>query len=251
MNLFGWMTGKKHYLGVDIGKTSIKCVQLEPSGKGWVLKHASLVELEGEGPQANGESHTKLSDLFSEKAFLKAKLATLLSGQDVTLRYLSLPKMSSSELREAMRWQAKKYTSASLDTFVIDYLVVGEHETHDAKKIEVILAMAEKVLVQKKIQEFNQVGAKLEALDVNHLVLLNGFRHHRSLGPGVNFVYVDIGAGKMDIGIVKGETLRFMRSVQMGGENITRAISENFNVGFVEAENGSSISTRASKYEAK
>jgi type IV pilus assembly protein PilM len=144
--------------------------------------------------------------------------------------------MPQGELREAVRWEAKKHASLPVEELVIDFLVIGETQEKELKRSEVMLVMAERAMVQRQMEEFHRSGIKISALDVNHLVLLNTLRHHRSGDLTENLVYVDIGAGKLDIGIVKRGILRFTRTVQTGGNDITQAIQQELQVGFGVAE---------------
>jgi len=235
--VFDWMRKQKPFLGVDIGSASIKVVQLVPSGRGVRLKHASLIELQ---PQNGTESETPVQSvsklLRREKNLAKERLATLFSGPNVIIRYLTLPKMPLGELEEAVRWEAKKQTTQPLEDFVVDFFVMGETQHNEIKRNEIILVMAESTLVKTQMEEFQGSGFTISALDINQLVLLNTIRHHRPKDLSENLAFIDIGAGHLDIGIAKNGILRFTRSVQNGGEGITQAIQRELNVDFQEAE---------------
>jgi len=232
-----WITRQKPFLGVDIGSASIKVVQLVPSGGRVRLKHASLIELY---PRNGTESETPVQSvsklLRREKKLAKERLATLFSGRNVIIRYLTLPKMPLRELEEAIRWEAKKQTTQPLNDFVVDFFVMGETQENEIKRNEIILVLAEKSLVKTQMEEFQDSGIKISALDVNQLVLLNAIRHHRSKDLSENLAFIDIGASRLDIGIAKRGVLRFTRSVQTGGEDITQAIQKELNVESLEAE---------------
>ena len=235
--MLDWITRQKPFLGVDIGSASIKVVQLVSSGRGFRLRHASLFELHSKNGTESETPVQSVSKLLNrEKNLAKGRLATLFSGRNVIIRYLTLPKMPFRELKEAVRWEAKKHTTQPLDDFVVDFFVMGETQENEIKRNEIILVMAEKSLVKTQMEEFQDSGFKISALDVNQLVLLNTIRHHRAKDLSENLAFIDIGASRLDIGIAKRGLLRFTRSVKTGGEDITQAIQKELGVDSLEAE---------------
>jgi type IV pilus assembly protein PilM len=227
-------------LGLDIGKSSIKVVQLASTRNGLVLMYAGLTELDpGSREDREGqdrEAPLALHDVFRETFLKRQKIAINFSGRSPIVRYLLLPKMPKDELSEAVRWEAKKLIPFPLEDTVLDYLIVGETQERDLKRIEVLLVAAERVAVLNQLDSLKRINLPIAAMDINPLALFNTLKLNYQSDLEENVVFVDIGAGKMDINISKRGVLRFTRNVQTGGDEITRALVQGLGIERDEAE---------------
>lgn len=240
VSLLSWVKPKRHLLGLDIGKSSIKVVQLASTRKGLVLKYAGLTELPpGDReipPGQDRDAPLALHDVFKESRLKRQKIAINFSGRSPIVRYLLLPTMPKDELGEAIRWEAKKLIPFPIEDAVLDYLIVGETQERDLKRTEVLLVAAERAAVLSQIESFKRINLPITAMDINPLALFNTLKLNYKSDLDENLVFVDVGAGKMDINISKRGVLRFTRNVQLGGDDITQAIIQGLGVEREEAE---------------
>jgi len=177
-----------------------------------------------------------LMDLLQKGRLKREKAAVNFIGQPPVIRYLTLPKMPKEELKEAVKWEAKKITPIPIEEMVLDFLIVGEQEDREVKRLELVVVAAERSSVLGQYNDLKRLGLNVAAVDVNPLALLNAVRLNYTADLDDNVVFVDIGAGKTDINITKRGVLRFTRNVQIGGEEITKAIGQELHVGRDEAE---------------
>ncbi len=224
-------------IGVDIGRASVKVVQLGFGRKGATLRYAGLTELAPADDEPAAELPLlALQELFRQGGGGRQKLALNVISRPPVVRYLTMPPMPKEELREAVRWEAKKLVPLPLEEMVLDYLVIGEIEDRGVKRIEVLLVAAERVAIQAQLAALEPLRPRIAALDVNPLALLNALRLNYKNDLTNSLAYVDIGAAKMDISIARGGMLRFTRNVQMGGDDITKTIMRDLQVDRAEAE---------------
>ena len=229
MGLFGTTVNT----GIDIGAGSIKVVRVSP-GRHPKLLSAALVELPLDQAGATAIS-TDLRHLQSEKEIGRRNIVTLIPGKDLTIRSLTLPKMPLNELREAVRWEAKRHVSYPLDTAQVEYLIVGEKMEGAVSKYDIVMIAAERGKVLEHLVPLDEAGISVSAVDANALALRNVLRL-REIPVDANTLVVDIGAGKTEINIFKSGALRFSRCIESGGLDMTRAVSEALGIGLPEAE---------------
>jgi len=227
MNLFGGPS----LWGVDIGSGSIKAVRVRASRRGIQLLNAAIYEFPEEGALSEG-----LRALFGP-SLGQVHSAVQYSGKNPpVVRYLSVPLMPAKELTEAVRWEARKVISFPIEDAVVDFLVMGKSEDGEAQHFQILMVIVEKAALLGQVRILKEAGLAVEAVDVAPLALLNTLR----LAPFGQFpgslLYVDIGAQKMEINILKGGVLHFNRQLAMGGDEITRALSQSLGVPFSEAE---------------
>jgi type IV pilus assembly protein PilM len=220
--------------GIDIGAGSIKVVHISRSGQRPRLLSASLVEFSPDPEQAKNVS-ADLHHLQAGKKIGNSTIVTLMPGKDLTIRSLTLPNMPLSELREAVRWEAKRHISYPIDTAQIEYLIVDEKREGAVEKYDLVMVAAERAKVLEQLMPFQEAKVKVSVVDANALALRNVLRT-RELPVDANTLVVDLGAGKTEINVFKGGMLRFSRCIESGGLDMTNAIAQSLGISFEEAE---------------
>ncbi len=229
MGLFG----RNDITGIDIGAGSIKVVRLS-RGRRPRLLSAGIVEFSLDPAKANSVS-ADLKYLLSGKKIGGKNVLTLMPGKHLTIRSLTLPKMPQAELREAVRWESKRHISYPLEAAIIEYLILGEKKEGPVDKYDLLMVAVERGTVIEHLLPFQEAGIAVSAVDANPLALRNVFRSQEKT-KGSNTLIVDIGAGKTEINIFNGSSLRFSRCLETGGLEMTRAVSEQLNIGLQDAE---------------
>jgi type IV pilus assembly protein PilM len=218
--------------GIDIGSRSLKGVRVLHTRRGFRLLNAVIYEY----PEGEGSLSESLSSLIG-KSLSGIRAAIHFAGKvSPVIRPLSLPVMPVHELTEAVRWEARKLTPLSLEEVVIDFLVMGESEEHQVRRYEIVVAIVERASLLEQVQQVRASGLEIASMDVAPLALLNAIKAQYVKKQTGSLLYIDIGAQKMEINILKGGILRFTRQVSMGGDGITRAVSQALGVSFSEAE---------------
>lgn len=236
MGLLSKLFAMQHnLLGVDVGRSAVKIVHVKPHRGGLKLIRAVIREYAPSNEDGFTETLGQSAALF-KNGFRNMRTAMNFLGRTPIIRYMMLPKMPKEEIREAVKWEARKVIPVPVDDLVLDYLVVGETEDKDGKKIELIIVGAERAAVWTQVNEAKKAGIRIEAMDVNPLCLMNTVRFNYAKQLEENLVFVDIGDSKTDVNIAKGGVLRFTRSVQLGGADITRAVADALHARPEEAE---------------
>lgn len=234
MNLFRF---RQSLLGLDLGTSSLKAIRLIPSGKGIKLDYAGLVEIPRQhGSETKHDMAVALQSLLRSRDLRHSKSVIKVSGKPPLIRYLTLPYMPKEELKEAVRWEAKKLMALPIEDVVLDFLMVGEQEERGQRRYEIVLVAAEKTVILSEIQEMRRAGLRIVAVDVGPLSLLNTVRLNYPKDLRKSLVFIDIGASKTEINIAKNGVLRFTRTVQMGGDDLTSSLQRELGLDYEEAE---------------
>ena len=149
MQLFGF--GKsKPIVGLDIGSSAVKAIELKPSGNGYRVT-AFATEAVPPDSIVDGAiiDGTAVSDairrLFENKAFKSKDVAASLSGNAVIVKKISLPVMTEAELRESIFWEAEQYIPFDIQDVNLDYQILDAGTGADSKgTMEVLLVAAKK-----------------------------------------------------------------------------------------------------------
>jgi type IV pilus assembly protein PilM len=234
MSLFNFNTP---LLGIDLGASSLKAVRLIPSRKGLKLDYAGLVELPHQnGNEAQRDLAVALQSLLRSRNLRHSKSVLKVAGKPPLVRYLTLPYMPKEELKEAVKWEARKLMALPLEEVVLDFLIVGEQEERGLRRYEIILVAAERTVIQGEIQEVQRAGLRVVAVDVEPLSLLNTVRLNYPEDLRKSLVFIDIGAKKTEINIAKNGVLKFTRTVQVGGDELTASLQRELRLEYDDAE---------------
>lgn len=231
MGLFG---RKKSLLGLDIGSSSVKAVELTRVGQGVVITGMGKAEVES--PEAVGDA---ISSALREGGIKTKRVCSSVSGRSVIHRQVPMMSIPDAELKQAMEYEAEKYIPFDVTEVQLDAqrLKEGEGEAAAAAggapagQMKVLLVAAKKTLIEEHINLLQSVGLSPVVVDVDFLALGNAFEL-RNLMLGINDnevrALVDVGASKTDINIMRGNSSYFQREIFMAGNDLTDAVAKRF-----------------------
>lgn len=134
------MAKKLSYLGIDLGGTSIKAVELKNVNNrpqlvtyGFVESEYNIVKDDSKDAQHTIASHMK--ELIKQSRISTDRAVAALPSFSVFSSIISLPAMSKKDLISAVRWEAKKFVPIPLEEMILDWEVLGtaEPESKDGK----------------------------------------------------------------------------------------------------------------------
>src|SRR5256885_8121073 len=108
-----WKRTNKSMVGVDIGSSSVKAVELQGKNGDFQLVSLGYEALEpdsvvdGQIMELNSVSNA-ISNIFKEHKIKTAKVAAGVNGHSVIVKNIVLPQMSPDELQESFAWHAEE-----------------------------------------------------------------------------------------------------------------------------------------------
>lgn len=223
---------RRRVLGVDVGTAFVKALALEQLETGTVVAGCGIAEVEGEN------RIDALKQALAACGSTSGRVVTSVSGRSVTVRYITMERMSDEDLKSRLPLEADKYMPYDVNELFLDGqrldIPAGENE------MRVLLVSAKKTLVQEQIALLQQAGVNPNVMDVDSFALGNAYELVHAL-PGAPegkpiVALVDIGATKTNINILKKSISCFTREVYVGGRDLTEVISKKLGVSPSEAE---------------
>jgi len=229
----------KDIVGVDIGASAVKLVQLRELKGGYQLQNVGILPLPAEAIVDN-----TLMDSPSIVETVKQLLASLqikakdaacsISGNAVIIRKISLPVMPAEELEDQIHWEAEQYIPFDINDVNVDFQILDTDE-QDLSKMNVLLVASKKDIINDYLAVFAEAGLKLVVVDVDSFAVQNAYEVNYGAGEEV-VALVNLGANIMNLNIVKGGVSLFTRDVQMGGSLYTEEIQKQFGLNSEQAE---------------
>jgi len=235
------MFGKrKDIVGIDIGSSAVKIVELRQSKKGLQLVHFRMVPLPAEAivdgaiMNSNAVVDALLEAVSQEK--LKTKdVATSVCGHSVIVKKIKLPQMTEEELEESIQWEAEQYIPFDITDVNLDVQILGNDE-QDVGQMEVILVAAKKDMINDYTAVLMEAGLNPLIMDVDAFAVENMFESNYGVMEGETVVLANIGASVININILRNGLSTFTRDISMGGNQFTEEIQKQLNVSYEEAE---------------
>lgn len=237
MALFG---KKKGLVGVDIGSSAIKAVELRGGGKGdYQLVSVGLESLPPEAIVDGaimdaGAVVDGVQRIFASSKSGSTAIATGVSGSAVIVKKISLPSMSQEELAESIHWEAEQYIPFDIQDVALDYEVVGESIA--GGNMDVLLVAAKKDKIGEYTSALNQAGKSPQIVDVDVFALQNCYEVNYGVDPGRIVALLNLGASTINVNVLKGGMSVFTRDIASGGNSMTDAIQKELHVTHDQAE---------------
>jgi type IV pilus assembly protein PilM len=227
-------------VGLDIGSSSIKGVQLTRSGQSYrvaafateplppgVLAGDALMDLAG---VTDG-----IRRLLQRTGLRSADVVAALPGKSAIVKRITLPAMTSSELDAAISWEAEQHIPFPISEVQLHYerlATAGDA----ARNMDVLLVAARRESVAALASVIADAGHTAAVVDVGALALQNAYTANRLGGRGSTVALLDVGASATTVTIVVDRETAFVRHVALGGQTYTEALQAAFDLSFDAAE---------------
>jgi len=242
-----WPFGKavpKTFLGIDIGTTSIKIVEITQKGKRKVLENYG--ELQISALYKNSfRTFEKNTLLLSTGSVARATRAMLTEAEIKTRKAIfslpdfatffttfELPSMTAKEIGPAVEFEARKYVPLDPSEIILDWQLISKHNPEEGKNKVFMMAVPGVVVDQYKTMAKNS-ELEITALEAEVFGLKRAaLAEDNKTTVGL----IDMGAQSTTVSIVDGEILKASLGFDTAGKDLTFAIAKSLGIDTEAAE---------------
>jgi len=235
-------------LGVDIGSSGIKIVELKRDNKRVVLSTYGFSEILGGVNPLNAstdEIARTIVKIHQEAGMTSRRVVAGLPNFSVFSSIITLVNVPEAGLAAAVDAEARKVMPLPLEEMVLDWKKIavpsglkaeadGTADIHSGAKVitKILLTGAPKALVNKYVEIFKKAELNLVFLEGETIALI------RSLigNDKGTIMLAEVGASTSDLVIIDQGVPVFNRSLDLGGQTVTEAISKSLNIDLQQAE---------------
>ena len=233
-----WLSGgsARRPLGIDIGTSSVKAIQMKRGGRGAVITAVFSAEIpreKADRPPLEAIS-TAIRALLEGRKITADRFVSAFPLYSAIVRNTIVPFRGTGKIRQVIKFHAEPLIPFPIEEVVIDF-----HETRVAEenRTPVIIIGAKKELVAKHLEIFKNGGVDPEIVGLDAFALVNNYLLRAGSALADELVMLlDIGASKTVLVIMKECAVLLTRSVNIGGDDITEAIQRECAVDFRAAE---------------
>ena len=233
----------KSVVGLDIGSSAVKAVELKAAGKNYrvaafgsqPVPPDSIVDGAIIDAGAVADAIRRLFE--GNKAFKAKDVCASLSGNAVIVKKITLPVMTQAELDESIYWEAEQYIPFDVQDVNLDYQILDPGTGPESRgSMEVLLVAAKKDKIGDYTGVIAQAGRNAVVVDVDAFALQNAYETNYGLEPGQVVVLLNAGASAINVNIIHGDQSVFTRDVSIGGNAYTEALQKDLDLPYEAAE---------------
>jgi len=242
-----WSSNSQSIVGVDIGSSSIKIVQLRKEKEQAVLETYGELSVGsyaglsvGQVVQLSEEGAIKMmKDLIKEAGITANRAVIGVSLRNSFVTTIKVPLVKDKSMAEVVQLEARKYIPAPLGEIEMNWQILSRPDDGGEKKKENVLPLVEILLVaiyKEVIQKYQKIldksGFKTKFFEIEVFSMWRSslFR------PTAPVLLIDLGASTTKMSVVDGGLLRASHTIDRGAQSITNAIAKSLNITFERAE---------------
>jgi len=232
-----WKRASKSLVGVDIGSSSVKAVELQGKNGNFELVSLGYEGLQpdsivdGQIMELNSVSNA-INNIFTEHKIKTTRVAAGVNGHSVIVKNIVLPQMTNEELQESFAWHAEEHIPFDISEVNLDYHVTGG----SADAIHVLLAACKHDKIANLKQAIQLAGKQPAVIDVDAFALQNCYELNYEPQPDQIVALLNIGASTTNINILSGIRSVFTRDATFGGNQYTSLLQKELGLTFDQAE---------------
>lgn len=234
----GGSSSRGSCIGLNIGSSSIKMVELANTGKDWKLLNFGMVPLP-EDALMNREIVNHLAVVENlknlvDKAKPKSKNVCLsISGSSIIIKRMTVEVPIPREMDDTIYWEAEQYIPFDISEVVMDYHQLTKIQD---KKVDVLLVAVKRSVLESYTAAVQDAGLVPKVVDVEFFGLQNVFEANYPSNVKDAVVIVDIGAISLKVIVVQNGVPLFTKDSALGGRQLTQEIQSQLNLSFEDAE---------------
>lgn len=230
---------KKGLVGLDIGSSSVKVVELRQKGGAYELVNLGLESFDPDtvvdGSIMNAPHvQQQINKIFSENSISTREVATSVSGHSVIVKKISMAAANETEIANNISYEAQQHIPFDMADVNMSYQVLGPGAGGNGFEVMLVAVKRE------KIQNYTTVLSVADKIpvvvDIDAFAVQNAFEVNYEPPADLMVALLNIGASIMNIIIVRGGVPLFTRDVSVGGNQFTDTLQKELDLSFEDAE---------------
>ena len=246
--------------GIDIGQCALKALRCSPheqDGK-FVADAFDFIEYPQILSQPDADPATLIADAI--KTFLSRnkvkgdKVAVSVPGQNGLARYIKIPPVEAKKVADLVKYEAKQQIPFALEDVIWDYQKMpgGVEEEGYVLDTEVGLFAMKREQIFKALKPFQDAGIEVDIVQLAPVAIYN-FVNFDQIGSLLDpselngnkwVVVLSMGTDTTDLVVTNGGRM-WQRSIPLGGNHFTRALTKEMKLTFAKAEHLKRNATKA------
>lgn len=233
-----WLNRKPPSTGIDIGRRTLKGVELTKKNDKVYLQKCFIQDLS----ELNPEFPDKQNIFENLKAVTNVFICQgnryniALHNDEADSLEIILPKMPEKELRIAILREIEKTLKVSSAEVEFDYFPLDIDHGKPDNQISLRVVYAMKKIIKQRLIPIIDAGIKVTSLDTEALAVAETLKFNGYTHSGGNFVFIDLGEQQTTTALVVGTQVLFTHTVPFAFGMINQTLKNRLNLNYSESE---------------
>ncbi len=229
----------KSIVGLDIGSSCIKAIELKRSKGEIMVSHLGMEPLASDIVVDSmivdsGSVSGAISKIFSQHGIKTKSVATSVSGHSVIVKPFKVQPMTEAELAEGITTEAAQHIPFDIADVNLDFEILNPDSM--GSQMDVLLVAVKKDKILNYTNVLSLAGKTPTVVDIDAFALQNCYEYNYQPAHDSTVALLNLGASVMNINIVKGAAPLFTRDVSVGGNQYTDSLQKELDLSFEDAE---------------
>ena len=230
-------------IGLDIGSTSVRLLQLSSHGSGYRIDHFAIEPLsKGVVVDKAVQDVEAISNAISravKASGTRAKsCAIAVSGSAVFTKTISLPAdLAASDIESQVQIEANQYVPYPLDEVSLDFEVLGK-SPRNADMMDILLAASKSENIESRQDAIDSAGLTAKVVDVEAFAIANAFeliRQRDGINRSEAVGFFDMGFDLTTLLVIKGGQVIYTRDHPFGGHQLLEETQRRYDMTIEQA----------------
>ena len=233
------------YLGVDIGASAVKCVELvgsasSPKVKSWGIEPLEMGAIE-EGSIVQQDNVIASLDALLSRCRIKAKnVAVAVSSSHAITKVVPMPSdMTESDVEDQVEMEASHFVPYAIDDVNLDFQLMGPTQSNPENEQDVLIAACRTDIIDDYVSVIEEVGLQASVVDIDTFAIQRLYSNQRlpnMTGKNAKAVAAfDIGVNTTKVVVFEGDDVIFSRQQKFGGSQLVNLVRQEYGLGMSEA----------------
>lgn len=216
--------GASSLLGLDVGSTMIKAVELENKDGRVLVRRAGVAAMPARPLSAgalfpSAAAAEAIRKLCREQKLRGKRVALALGGEDVLVTRVKVERADEAVVAARLREEANRQSRFPLDGASVDFQVL--QQPADSEWIDALVVAADAEQVKRAAQLLQDVGKTLVIADSAPCALMNAYEFNYRPGESELVALLHIGAAFMTVCVLRGPTPLVVRDLPLAPDRIS------------------------------
>jgi type IV pilus assembly protein PilM len=233
------LTNRVRPIGLDIGRTSIKMMQLAVN-KGRISVVAAdkmAVDAADEPARQRAATVSAIKEMLGKGRFRGTNVVSCLSNEQLKVKSLRIDVSEQDKIEETLKTDIAARFGLNAEKEEIEYMIAGDVRQGDELKSELLVFAVDKESVKSHIEMLEEAGLLPVSIDTVPCALFRSFERtlRRQEDKDVVNVFVDLGSTFTTVVAGRGSDISFVKQIALGGEKFNVEIGAKLGVETAQA----------------
>lgn len=213
--------------GLDIGSGFIKLVVIDHSkAEPEIVQVATsplvpdaIVEGEVMDPVLVAET---VRAVVESAGLKKSDVVAAVGGHDVIVKPIPMDRMSETDAREVIRWEAEQHVPFDMENVQLDFQILDPHG--EGPQMRVLLVAAKRELIENRLSLLSDAGVTPAVIDVDAFALHNAFEQNYPEAMDGLVALVNVGHETTNVNLLENGVPILVRDIPFGSRRLRETL---------------------------